>query len=165
MDGMFREFDCRSREILQIQDRQLKKIPEAVLYSEKAGQAVRQPIPRPLSMFETVVALKPPINGARNDMGQADRGAERQHQDARHGETFSGCRSRRAPNVTTGFRSVLGVKVSAPISADQKLAVQVEKELADFPTAQRLCRATVGGYFLDFTVIAQAARGTVKSCE
>src|SRR3989440_3512749 len=46
--------------VLQIQDRQLKKIPEAVTVFGKAGQADTPTDPAPLSMFETVVALKPP---------------------------------------------------------------------------------------------------------
>src|SRR6266404_3599634 len=46
--------------ILQIQDRQLKKIPEAMTVFGKAGQANTPTDPAPLSMFETVVALKPP---------------------------------------------------------------------------------------------------------
>src|SRR5438093_511696 len=46
--------------ILQIQDRQLKKIPEAVTVLGKAGQAETPTDPAPLSMFETIVALKPP---------------------------------------------------------------------------------------------------------
>src|SRR5439155_25655740 len=40
----------------------------------------------------------------------------------------------------------------------QKLAVQVEKELADFPNTRRaFAERTVGGYFLDFTVNREAA--------
>src|SRR5256712_12019582 len=46
--------------ILQIQDRQLRKLPEAVTVFGKAGQADTPTDPAPLSMFETVVALKPP---------------------------------------------------------------------------------------------------------
>src|SRR5437660_5659963 len=46
--------------ILQIQDRQLKKIPEALTVFGKAGQADTPTDPAPLSMFETIVALKPP---------------------------------------------------------------------------------------------------------
>src|SRR5947209_3642559 len=46
--------------ILQIQDRQLKKVPEAVTVFGKAGQADTPTDPAPLSMFETVVTLKPP---------------------------------------------------------------------------------------------------------
>src|SRR5258708_1959864 len=46
--------------ILQIQDRQLKKIPEAMTVFGKAGQAETPTDPAPLSMFETVITLKPP---------------------------------------------------------------------------------------------------------
>src|SRR5438552_4086207 len=46
--------------VLQIQDRQLKKIPEAVTVFGKAGQAETPTDPAPLSMFETIVAPKPP---------------------------------------------------------------------------------------------------------
>src|SRR5438132_14008346 len=46
--------------LVQIQDRQLKKLPEALTVCGKAGQAETPTDPAPLSMFETVVALKPP---------------------------------------------------------------------------------------------------------
>src|SRR5947207_12182628 len=46
--------------ILQIQDRQLKKIPEDVTVVGKAGQAETPTDPAPLSMFEPIVPLKPP---------------------------------------------------------------------------------------------------------
>src|SRR5439155_148037 len=42
--------------ILQIQDRQLKKIPEAVTVFGKAGQAETPTDPAPFSMFDTIVA-------------------------------------------------------------------------------------------------------------
>src|SRR2546422_1226410 len=51
---------AEAAKILQIQDRQLKKIPEAVTIFGKAGQADTPTDPAPLSMFETVVTLKPP---------------------------------------------------------------------------------------------------------
>src|SRR5213082_3973758 len=51
---------AEAAKILQIQDRQLKKIPEAVTVFGKAGQADTPTDPAPLSMFETVVRLKPP---------------------------------------------------------------------------------------------------------
>src|SRR5438309_2406722 len=51
---------AEAAKILQIQDRQLKKIPEAVTVFGKAGQADTPTDPAPLSMFETIVALKPP---------------------------------------------------------------------------------------------------------
>src|SRR6266576_201189 len=65
----------------------------------------------------------------------------------------------RTEMLTTGFRSVLGIKVFGPdLGQIQKLAVQVEKELADLPnTRSAFAERTVGGYFLDFTVNREAA--------
>ena len=46
--------------ILQIQDRILRKFPEVATVFGKAGQSETATDPAPLSMFETVVQLKPP---------------------------------------------------------------------------------------------------------
>src|SRR5438105_12172966 len=46
--------------ILQIQDRLLRQIAEVDTVFGKAGQAETPTDPAPLSMFETVVTLKPP---------------------------------------------------------------------------------------------------------
>src|SRR5436189_2720896 len=146
--------------ILQIQDRQLKKIPEAVTVFGKAGQADTPTDPAPLSMFETVVTLKPPdqwrkgmtwdkllveLNANIKTPGMAN--------------IFWMPIQTRIEMLATGFRSVLGVKVFGPdLSGIQKLAVQIEKELADLPnTRSAFPERTVGGYFLDFVVNREAA--------
>src|SRR5262249_43368515 len=146
--------------ILQIQDRQLKKIPEAVTVFGQAGQAETPTDPAPLSMFETVVALKPPdqwrkgmtwdkllaqVNANIKTPGMAN--------------IFWMPIQTRTEMLTTGFRSVLGVKVFGPdLGEIQTLAVQIEKELADLPnTRSAFAERTVGGYFLDFTVNREAA--------
>src|SRR5881392_1536635 len=65
----------------------------------------------------------------------------------------------RTEMLTTGFRSVLGIKVFGPdLGGIQKLGVQIEKELAELPnTRSAFAERTVGGYFLDFTVNREAA--------
>ena len=65
----------------------------------------------------------------------------------------------RTEMLTTGFRSVLGVKVFGPdLEQIQKLAVQIERALTDFPnTRSAFAERTVGGYFLDFTVNREVA--------
>jgi Cu(I)/Ag(I) efflux system membrane protein CusA/SilA len=146
--------------ILQIQDRQLRKIPEAVTVFGKAGQADTPTDPAPLSMFETVVALKPP-NEWRRGMTW-----ERLLSEVNANIKTPGMANifwmpiqTRTEMLTTGFRSVLGLKVFGPDLAEiQKLAVQIEKELADFPnTRSAFAERTVGGYFLDFNVNREAA--------
>ena len=46
--------------ILQIQDRIIRQIPEVDTVFGKAGQSETATDPAPLSMFETVITLKPP---------------------------------------------------------------------------------------------------------
>jgi Cu(I)/Ag(I) efflux system membrane protein CusA/SilA len=146
--------------ILQIQDRQLKKIPEAVTVFGKAGQAETPTDPAPLSMFETVVALKPPDQwrkGMTWDKLLAEVNANIKTPGM--ASIFWMPIQTRTEMLTTGFRSVLGVKVFGPdLGEIQKIAVQIEKELADFPnTRSAFAERTVGGYFLDFTVNREAA--------
>src|SRR6184192_659714 len=146
--------------ILQIQDRQLKKIPEAVTVFGKAGQAETPTDPAPLSMFETVVSLKSP-NQWRKGLTWDKLLAEVNANIKTPGmaSIFWMPIQTRTEMLTTGFRSVLGVKVFGPdLGEIQKIAVQIEKELADFPdTRSAFAERTVGGYFLDFTVNREAA--------
>ncbi len=146
--------------ILQIQDRQLKKIPEAVTVFGKAGQADTPTDPAPLSMFETVVTLQPPEKWRRGmtwDKLLAEVNANIKTPGMAN--IFWMPIQTRTEMLTTGFRSVLGVKVFGPdLGEIQKLAVQIEKELAELPeTRSAFAERTVGGYFLDFTVNREAA--------
>jgi Cu(I)/Ag(I) efflux system membrane protein CusA/SilA len=146
--------------ILQIQDRQLKRIPEAVTVFGKAGQAETPTDPAPLSMFETVITLKPP-NEWRMGMTWDKLLAELNANIKTPGmaNIFWMPIQTRTEMLTTGFRSVLGVKVFGPdLGEIQKIAVQIEKELANFPnTRSAFAERTVGGYFLDFVVNREAA--------
>ena len=151
---------AEATKILQIQDRQLKKIPEAVTVFGKAGQADTPTDPAPLSMFETVVTLKPPDQwrkGMTWDKLLAELNANIKTPGMAN--IFWMPIQTRTEMLTTGFRSVLGIKVFGPdLGEIQKLAVQIEKELADFPnTRSAFAERTVGGYFLDFTVNREAA--------
>jgi Cu(I)/Ag(I) efflux system membrane protein CusA/SilA len=146
--------------ILQIQDRQLKKIPEAVTVFGKAGQADTPTDPAPLSMFETVVTLKP-YDQWRRGMTWEKLLAEANAKMKTPGmaNIFWMPIQTRTEMLTTGFRSVLGVKVFGPdLEQIQKLGVQIEKELADFPnTRSAFAERTVGGYFLDFVINREVA--------
>src|SRR5712692_3611689 len=146
--------------ILQIQDRQLKKIPEAVTVFGKAGQAETPTDPAPLSMFETIVALKPPDQwrkGMTWDKLLAEVNANIKTPGMAN--IFWMPIQTRTEMLTTGFRRILGVKVFGPdLGEIQKIAVQIEKELAEFPnTRSAFAERTVGGYFLDFVVNREAA--------
>ena len=59
----------------------------------------------------------------------------------------------RTEMLTTGFRSILGIKVFGPdLGTIQDIGVQIEKALSDFPNTRSVfAERTTGGYFLDFT--------------
>jgi Cu(I)/Ag(I) efflux system membrane protein CusA/SilA len=146
--------------ILQIQDGMLRKFPEVESVFGKAGQAETPTDPAPLSMIETVVKLKPPeqwpagvtweklvadMNAAVKTPGMAN--------------NFWMPIQTRTEMLTTGFRSVLGIKVFGPdLGTIQNVGVQIEKALSNFPNTRSVfAERTTGGYFLDFTPKREAA--------
>ena len=146
--------------ILQVQDRILKSVPEVATVFGKAGQAETPTDPAPLSMFETVVALKP------HDQWRAGMTWEKIIAEMNEKLKTPGMANifwmpiqTRTEMLTTGFRSVLGVKVFGPdLGGIQNLGVQIEKALSDLPdTRSVFAERTTGGYFLDFTVKRQVA--------
>ena len=140
--------------ILQIQDRMLRQFPEVESVFGKAGQAETPTDPAPLSMFETVVRLKPPEQW-RSGMTWEKLVAEINDKLKTPGmaNIFWMPIQTRTEMLTTGFRSVLGIKVFGPdLGTIQDVAVQIEKSLSDFPqTRSVFAERTTGGYFLDFT--------------
>ncbi|MDQ3546472.1 MAG: CusA/CzcA family heavy metal efflux RND transporter, partial [Verrucomicrobiota bacterium] len=95
--------------ILQIQDRMLLKIPEVTRVFGKAGQAETPTDPAPLSMFETVLTLKPP-NEWRPGMTWDKLTAEMNAKIKTPGmaNIFWMPIQTRTEMLTTGFRSKLG---------------------------------------------------------
>ncbi|MBI4622849.1 MAG: CusA/CzcA family heavy metal efflux RND transporter, partial [Verrucomicrobia bacterium] len=146
--------------ILQIQDRLLREIPEVERVFGKAGQSETPTDPAPLSMFETVIMLKPheqwragmtwekiiaEMNAKLKTPGMAN--------------IFWMPIQTRTEMLTTGFRSVLGIKVFGPdLGTIQNIGVRIEKALTDFPdTRSVFAERTTGGYFLDFAVKREEA--------
>ncbi len=146
--------------ILQIQDRILRKFPEVESVFGKAGQAETPTDPAPLSMFETVVMLKP-FKEWRAGMTWEKLLAEMNEATKTPGmaQIFWMPIQTRTEMLTTGFRTVLGIKVFGPnLKEIEKIAVQIENALSDFPNTRSVfAERTTGGYFLDFTVDREAA--------
>src|SRR5438552_3263169 len=140
--------------ILQIQDRMLRQFPEVESVFGKAGQSETSTDPAPLSMVETVVKLKPPQQW-RPGMTWEKLLAEMNEKIKTPGmaNIFWMPIQTRTEMLTTGFRSVLGVKVFGPdLGVIQDIGVQIEKALSDFPNTRSVfAERTTGGYFLDFT--------------
>src|SRR5919197_956701 len=111
-------------------------------------------------MFETVVALKPSNEWRRGMTWEKLLGEVNANiKTPGMANIFWMPIQTRTEMLTTGFRSILGVKVFGPdLGEIQKLAVQIENELAALPdTRSAFAERTVGGYFLDFTVNREAA--------
>jgi Cu(I)/Ag(I) efflux system membrane protein CusA/SilA len=140
--------------ILQIQDRMLREFPEVENVFGKAGQSETPTDPAPLSMIETVVKLKP-TEQWRPGMTWEKLIAEMNEKVKTPGmaNIFWMPIQTRTEMLTTGFRSILGVKVFGPdLAGIQDIGVKIEKALSDFPnTRSAFAERTTGGYFLDFT--------------
>jgi Cu(I)/Ag(I) efflux system membrane protein CusA/SilA len=146
--------------ILQIQDRILRQFPEVESVFGKAGQSETATDPAPLSMFETVVKLKPASewpNGMTWEKLLQEMNAKIKTPGMAN--IFWMPIQTRTEMLTTGFRSVLGIKVFGPeLSSIEAVAVQIEKALADFPgTRSVFAERATGGYFLDITPNREAA--------
>jgi Cu/Ag efflux pump CusA len=145
---------------LQIQDRMIRKLPEVQSVFGKAGQAESSTDPAPLSMFETVVQLKPSEEwraGMTWDKLIAEMNANIKTPGMAN--IFWMPIQTRTEMLTTGFRSQLGIKVfGKDLGQIQNVSIQIEHALADFPdTRSAFAERTTGGYFLDFTVDRKAA--------
>ncbi|HWZ95268.1 MAG TPA: CusA/CzcA family heavy metal efflux RND transporter [Opitutaceae bacterium] len=146
--------------ILQLQDRLIRQIPEVETVFGKAGQSETPTDPAPLSMFETVVTLKPHgqwRTGMTWDKIIAEMNARLKTPGMAN--IFWMPIQTRTEMLTTGFRSPLGIKVFGPdLGGIQALGVQIEKALTTFPNTRSVfAERTTGGYFLDFTVNREAA--------
>src|SRR5206468_5396360 len=141
-------------------DRLLREFPEVESVFGKAGEAETSTDPAPLSMFETVVRLKPPEHW-RPGMTWEKLLAEMNDKIKTPGmaNIFWMPIQTRTEMLTTGFRSKLGIKVFGPdLQQIQNIAVEIEKALSDFPdTRSVFAERTTGGYFLDFIVNREAA--------
>jgi Cu(I)/Ag(I) efflux system membrane protein CusA/SilA len=140
--------------ILQIQDRMLREFPEVENVFGKAGQSETATDPAPLSMIETVVKLKP-WEQWRPGMTWERLIAEMNEKVKTPGmaNIFWMPIQTRTEMLTTGFRSILGIKVFGPdLAGIQDIGVKIEKALSDFPkTRSVFAERTTGGYYLDFT--------------
>ena len=144
-----------ARAAIQTQDRMIKQFPEVAHVFGKAGRAETPTDPAPLSMFETVVTLKPQEQWRRGmtwdkllaDMDRTVR--------------FPGMPNiwwmpiqTRTEMLATGIRSVVGVKVYGPdLEEIGRIGKDVEAALATVSgTRSAFAERTTGGYYLNFKV-------------
>lgn len=154
--------DSAASDILQRQDRVLAHFPEVERVFGKAGRFNTPTDPAPLSMFETVVTLKPPSEWPG---GEDWDGLVRKLDDALQVPGMPNVWwmpiQTRTEMLATGVRSPLGIEVLGPdVGEIGRIGRDIEAALAKVPgTRSAFSERTEGGYFLDFDVDrARAAR-------
>src|SRR5216683_7678881 len=138
----------------------LREFPEVESVFGKAGESETSTDPAPLSMFETVIKLKP-AEQWRRGMTWEKLLSELNEKIKTPGmaNIFWMPIQTRTEMLTTGFRSKVGIKIFGPdLEKIQELGSQIEKVLSDFPATRSVyAERTTGGYFLDFDVNRETA--------
>src|SRR5881296_1578467 len=145
----------QARAALQVQDRMLKQFPEVERVFGKAGRAETPTDPAPLSMFETVVTLKPESEWRKGMTW------ERLNDEMDRTIRFPGMPNifwmpimTRTEMLATGFRTPVGVKVLGPdLTEIGRIGRDIEGVLSTLPgTRSAFAERTTGGYYFDFRV-------------
>lgn len=147
-------------DVLQLQDRLLKRIPEVASVFGKAGRAETATDPAPLEMFETVINLKPEsqwrpgmtVEKLTNEMNDvlSIPGVS---------NSFTMPIKARIDMLATGIRTPVGIKVLGPnLDEIEKIGLQIEHHLKSVPgTRSVYAERVTTGYFLDFDVKREEA--------
>jgi Cu(I)/Ag(I) efflux system membrane protein CusA/SilA len=147
--------DATARDVLQRQDQVLRRFPEVERVFGKAGRFDTPTDPAPLSMFETIITLKPGIEDWDALVRKLDGAMQ-----------FTGMPNiwwmpiqTRTEMLATGVRSPLGVLVLGPdIKEIDRIGTEVEAALREVKgTRGAFAERIGGGYFLDFDVDRGAA--------
>ncbi len=170
-------------DLLKLQDKLLKGIPEVESVFGKAGRAETATDPAPLEMFETVINLKPENRFSVVDRFLARlRGKRLPGSDWRPGMTveqlmdemndalaipgvsnsFTMPIKARIDMNATGIKTPVGIKVLGPnLDEIERIGLDIEHLLKDIPgTRSVYAERVTTGYFLDIDVKREEAAGT-----
>ena len=141
--------------LLQMQDKILKKIPEVAQVFGKAGRAETATDPAPLEMFETVINLKP------EEQWRKGMTVEKLKDEMNDALTIPGVANSftmpikaRIDMLATGIRTPVGIKILGPnIEEIEKIGLALEHHLKDIPgTRSVYAERVTTGYFLDISI-------------
>lgn len=168
-------------DLLQMQDKILKKIPEVAQVFGKAGRAETATDPAPLEMFETIVNLKPDEKpsvgdylskwlGIRKELPKSEwrKGMDveklkNEMNDALQipgvANSFTMPIKARIDMLSTGIRTPVGVKVLGPkIDEIERIGFEIENAIKDIRgTRSAYAERVTTGYFLDFKIRREEA--------
>ena len=143
-----------AKRLLQWQDQQIRKVPEVERVFGKAGRAETSLDPAPLSMFETLVHLKP--RGQWRDGVTIERITAELDRVTRtpgvQGAWTMPIKAR-IDMLSTGIRTPIGVKVFGPdLEVITKINEDLERVLRTVPRTRSVyAERELGGFFLDVT--------------
>ncbi|HEY4884238.1 MAG TPA: CusA/CzcA family heavy metal efflux RND transporter [Myxococcales bacterium] len=147
--------DATARDVLQRMDQVLRQFPEVARVFGKAGRFDTPTDPAPLSMFETVIELKPPEEWPKGeDWDALLRKLDGAMQFAGMPNVWWMPIQTRTEMLATGVRSPLGVLVlGSDTKVIDRIGAEIEAALRDVPgTRSAFSERIGGGYFLDFDV-------------
>ena len=149
-----------AKRVIQVQDKIIKSVPEVEHVLGKVGRAETSTDPAPVSMFESIIILKPKHQW-RKGVSKADIVAELdaklQQTGVRNGWTQPIIN--RINMLSTGVRTDLGVKIfGSDLNVLKDLALQTEGILKSVPGAVDVVAERVtGGNYLDIDIDREAA--------
>ncbi len=152
----------KAKELLQQTDKIIKSFPEVKTVFGKAGRAETATDPAPLSMFETIITLKPQnewpagmtVDKLKEEMDRAIRIPGLTNAWTMPIKT-------RIDMLSTGIKTPVGIKVTGPdLSVLSELGQKIAAVVREIPgTQSAFADKTVGGHYLDFHINrAEAAR-------
>ena len=142
-------------DLLQLQNKILKQIPEVDSVFGKAGRAETATDPAPLEMFETVINLKPESQWR---PGMTVEKLKDEMNDALSipgvANSFTMPIKARIDMLATGIRTPVGVKVLGPkIEEIERIGLELEHHIKEIPgTRSVYAERVTTGYFLDFDI-------------
>jgi Cu(I)/Ag(I) efflux system membrane protein CusA/SilA len=142
----------KAAELIQLQDKIIKRFPEVESVFGKAGRANTATDPAPTEMFETVINLKPEETwpaGMTVDKLIADMNAALQFPGVSNAWTMP--IKARIDMLSTGIRTPVGVKVYGNNPAEiARIAEQIERVVRKVPgTTSAFAERVLGGYYLN----------------
>lgn len=149
-----------AKRLIQVEDRIIKEVPEVQHVLGKVGRAETSTDPAPVSMFESIIILKPKEEW-RKGLTKADIVAELdaklQQIGVRNGWTQPIIN--RINMLSTGVRTDLGVKIFGnDLNVLKDLAVQAEGILKTVPgSADVVAERVTGGNYIDIDIDREAA--------
>ncbi len=149
-----------AKRLLQVQDKIIKSVPEVESVLGKVGRAETATDPAPVSMFESIIILKPKDQwrpGLTKDDIVAELDRKLQIPGLRNGWTQPIIN--RINMLSTGVRTDLGLKIFGnDLNVLKDLAVQAEGIMKQVPgAADVVAERVTGGNYLDIDIDREAA--------